>query len=413
MTTVNVRYMVDDVDAAVTFYTTHLGFTLMSRTPPAFADVALGDLRLLLSGPTSSCRATDAGRPPARSRRLDRIHLIVDDLAAEVARLRQAGGIRFRSDIVTGPGGAQYVWTIRRQSDRAVPASTRAMTISTLFRAARFAVLGHPARRSPGRLLPLELRRGASSRGATQPDHHARAPSGEERRQQLFPRARVDVGVQVEPALETRDALGEHPAPRDEGGAVGRGRIVREGEDIGRPPPLLDAEERTFETGEGLRGIQAPQRERPRLARDPGKDQACDLALGARLYAEQPRRAEPASGGGRRSAGRRGARHGQGLLQGQALIVAGGGQALGEREGTDRASPGAGPPTSGRPARTVPRRGGTRTRSFETYSTEPALQRVDEQRRLPRALRVRRRSRRGSPTAKAEAWRSTSPSRWA
>jgi catechol 2,3-dioxygenase-like lactoylglutathione lyase family enzyme len=109
MPTVNVRYMVDDVDAAVTFYTTHLGFRLISRMPPAFADVALGDLRLLLSGPTSS-----AGRPMPDGRRpapggWNRIHLIVDDLAAEVARLRSTGEVRFRNDIVTGPGGSQIV----------------------------------------------------------------------------------------------------------------------------------------------------------------------------------------------------------------------------------------------------------------------------------------------------------------
>ena len=109
MPTVNVRYMVDDVDAAVTFYTTHLGFTLISRMLPAFADVALGDLRLLLSGPTSS-----AGRPMPDGRRpapggWNRIHLIVDDLAAEVARLRSTGGVRFRNDIVTGPGGSQIL----------------------------------------------------------------------------------------------------------------------------------------------------------------------------------------------------------------------------------------------------------------------------------------------------------------
>lgn len=108
MTTVNVRYIVDDVDAAVAFYTTHLGFTLISRTPPAFADVALGDLRLLLSGPTSS-----AGRPMPDGRRpapggWNRIHLVVDDLAAEVDRLRKVG-VQFRSDIVTGPGGSQIV----------------------------------------------------------------------------------------------------------------------------------------------------------------------------------------------------------------------------------------------------------------------------------------------------------------
>ena len=109
MTTVNVRYMVDDVEAAVAFYTRHLGFTLISKTAPAFADVALGDLRLLLSGPTSS-----AGRPMPDGRRPEpggwnRIHLIVDDLAAEVARLRDAG-VRFRNDIVTGPGGQQILF---------------------------------------------------------------------------------------------------------------------------------------------------------------------------------------------------------------------------------------------------------------------------------------------------------------
>jgi catechol 2,3-dioxygenase-like lactoylglutathione lyase family enzyme len=109
MPTVNVRYMVDDVDAAVAFYTTHLGFRLISRMPPAFADVALGDLRLLLSGPTSS-----AGRPMPDGRRpapggWNRIHLIVDDLAAEVARLRSTGEVRFRNDIVTGPGGSQIL----------------------------------------------------------------------------------------------------------------------------------------------------------------------------------------------------------------------------------------------------------------------------------------------------------------
>jgi catechol 2,3-dioxygenase-like lactoylglutathione lyase family enzyme len=108
MTTVNVRYMVDDVEAALTFYTSRLGFTLISRTLPAFADVARGDLRLLLSGPASS-----AGRPMPDGRRpapggWNRIHLIVDDLPAEVQRLR-AAGVHFRNDIVTGPGGAQIV----------------------------------------------------------------------------------------------------------------------------------------------------------------------------------------------------------------------------------------------------------------------------------------------------------------
>jgi catechol 2,3-dioxygenase-like lactoylglutathione lyase family enzyme len=108
MTTVNVRYIVDDVEAAVAFYTTHLGFTLLSKTAPAFADVARGDLRLLISGPTSS-----AGRPLPDGRRpapggWNRIHLVVDDLAAEVDRLR-AAGLHFRSDVVTGPGGSQIL----------------------------------------------------------------------------------------------------------------------------------------------------------------------------------------------------------------------------------------------------------------------------------------------------------------
>ena len=106
--TVNVRYMVDDVQAAVSWYTTHLGFTLLSNAAPAFADVRLGSLRLLLSGPKSS-----AGRPMADGERpgpggWNRIHLIVDDLAAEVVRLR-AAGVAFRNDIVTGPGGSQIL----------------------------------------------------------------------------------------------------------------------------------------------------------------------------------------------------------------------------------------------------------------------------------------------------------------
>jgi len=108
MATVNVRYMVDDVDAAVAFYTSHLGFTLLSSAAPAFADVVRGDLRLLLSGPKSS-----AGRPmPDGSQPgpggWNRIHLIVEDLAAEVQRLR-AAGLSFRNDIVKGPGGSQIL----------------------------------------------------------------------------------------------------------------------------------------------------------------------------------------------------------------------------------------------------------------------------------------------------------------
>ena len=107
-TTVNVRYMVNDVNAAVAWYTTHLGFTVLSNAAPAFADVALGSLRLLLSGTTSS-----AGRPmPDGSKPgpggWNRIHLIVSDLTVEVERLR-AAGVQFRNNIVTGPGGSQIL----------------------------------------------------------------------------------------------------------------------------------------------------------------------------------------------------------------------------------------------------------------------------------------------------------------
>ena len=105
--TVNVRYIVDDVAASVDFYTTHFGFT-EHLTSPAFADVRLGQLRLLISGPQSS-----AGRPMADGERpvaggWNRIHLIFDDLAAEIDRLR-AEGVPFRNDVVVGPGGSQVL----------------------------------------------------------------------------------------------------------------------------------------------------------------------------------------------------------------------------------------------------------------------------------------------------------------
>jgi catechol 2,3-dioxygenase-like lactoylglutathione lyase family enzyme len=107
-TTVNVRYMVDDVEAAIDWYAEHLGFSLISNQAPAFADIKSGSLRLLLSGGTSS-----AGRPMAdgelpRPGGWNRIHLIVDDLPAEAIRLR-AAGVQFRNDIVTGPGGSHIL----------------------------------------------------------------------------------------------------------------------------------------------------------------------------------------------------------------------------------------------------------------------------------------------------------------
>ena len=105
---VNVRYIVDDVEAAIAFYTTHFGFELRTSAAPAFADVTRGPLRLLLSGPLSS-----AGRPMPDGRLpqpggWNRIHLIVEDINAEVERLR-AAGLTFRNEIVTGPGGRQIV----------------------------------------------------------------------------------------------------------------------------------------------------------------------------------------------------------------------------------------------------------------------------------------------------------------
>jgi catechol 2,3-dioxygenase-like lactoylglutathione lyase family enzyme len=104
---VSVRYMVDDVPEAVDFYTKFLGFEVLNSFPP-FADVARGNLRLLLSGPMSS-----AGRPMADGAKpgpggWNRVHLIVDDLEAEVARLRAAGA-PFRNEMIEGPGGKQIL----------------------------------------------------------------------------------------------------------------------------------------------------------------------------------------------------------------------------------------------------------------------------------------------------------------
>ena len=103
---VNVRYMVDDVAASIDFYTKHLGFEVRTNAAPAFADVTRGNLRLLLSGPASS-----AGRPMPDGAKTgpggwNRIHFVVDDLDAEIARLRDAG-LEFRNEVVTGPGGSQ------------------------------------------------------------------------------------------------------------------------------------------------------------------------------------------------------------------------------------------------------------------------------------------------------------------
>jgi catechol 2,3-dioxygenase-like lactoylglutathione lyase family enzyme len=106
--TISVRYLVDDVDEAVEFYTKLLGFDVAMSAAPAFADIRRGNLRLLISGPMSS-----AGRPMSDGAEpgpggWNRIHFVVDDLDAEVARLREAGA-RFRNEVVTGPGGSQIL----------------------------------------------------------------------------------------------------------------------------------------------------------------------------------------------------------------------------------------------------------------------------------------------------------------
>jgi catechol 2,3-dioxygenase-like lactoylglutathione lyase family enzyme len=105
---VNVRYMVDDVDDSIAFYTERLGFELLTNAAPAFADVKRGHLRLLLAGPKSSAGLPmpDGSQPGPGG--WNRIHFIVDDINAEVARLRDAGAT-FRNNIVTGPGGQQIL----------------------------------------------------------------------------------------------------------------------------------------------------------------------------------------------------------------------------------------------------------------------------------------------------------------
>jgi catechol 2,3-dioxygenase-like lactoylglutathione lyase family enzyme len=105
---VSVRYMVDDVDEAIAFYTKVLGFEVRMSAAPAFADVSRGSLRLLLSGPASS-----AGRPMPDGAKpgpggWNRIHFVIDDIDAEVARLRDCGAV-FRNEVVTGPGGKQIL----------------------------------------------------------------------------------------------------------------------------------------------------------------------------------------------------------------------------------------------------------------------------------------------------------------
>ncbi len=105
--TVNVRYLVDDVAASVDFYTRHFGFEVGINSP-AFADATRGNLRLLISGPKSSAgqAMTDGEKPGPGG--WNRLHFIVDDLDQEIDRL-SAEGVKFRNDVVSGPGGKQVL----------------------------------------------------------------------------------------------------------------------------------------------------------------------------------------------------------------------------------------------------------------------------------------------------------------
>lgn len=107
-TPVNVRYMVGDVQASVDWYASHLGFSPVGPSSPAFAAVERGPIRLLLSGRGSSAgRAMPDGRQPEPGG-WNRFQFLVDDIAAEVERLR-GQGVTFRNEIVTGPGGSQIL----------------------------------------------------------------------------------------------------------------------------------------------------------------------------------------------------------------------------------------------------------------------------------------------------------------
>jgi catechol 2,3-dioxygenase-like lactoylglutathione lyase family enzyme len=110
MATVSVRYIVDDVDAAIAFYCQNLGFTEVMHPAPAFAMLSRGDLRLVLSAPgggPGGGQAMPDGTLP-RPGGWNRFAIEVTDLAGTVERLR-GSGVRFRNEIVTGVGGKQIL----------------------------------------------------------------------------------------------------------------------------------------------------------------------------------------------------------------------------------------------------------------------------------------------------------------
>ncbi len=106
MTTVNVRYIVRDVEEVITFYTEHLGFEVQMPPGPGFARLARGDLRLLLNavgGSGGAAQAMPDGRRPEPGG-WNRIQIEVEDIDATVGKLKSSG-VHFRNDIVTGNGG--------------------------------------------------------------------------------------------------------------------------------------------------------------------------------------------------------------------------------------------------------------------------------------------------------------------
>jgi catechol 2,3-dioxygenase-like lactoylglutathione lyase family enzyme len=113
VSTVSVRYIVDDVDAAIAFYRDHLGFREQMHPDPAFAMLTRGDLRLVLVAPVPAGHPGGGSRPmpdgtPQRPGGWNRFMIEVPDLAAVVEKLR-AAGVRFRNEIVTGVGGKQVM----------------------------------------------------------------------------------------------------------------------------------------------------------------------------------------------------------------------------------------------------------------------------------------------------------------